>query len=182
MFLKRSICVFFLLLLQSVVYSQSTAPLLAEAFNKDSQELLDAYIKANDINDTAASDSTVEGKIRGVMTALLAEYSNRKTPVRYADGFAWAEEYITVQPEVKVCFTDKGDIDSVMIRNNEVLARNFGMNPREIIWYPHKSIFRFFMSANYSDFLRVSDSTIYPSQVEKAVGDYKLSWLTPASL
>lgn len=165
---RGQICLLVLLFLQISVQGQSTTPGLMEAFEKDSQELLDAYIKASDINDTAASEKAAGRSIQGVVTALFQVYSSSQERLKYADPFPSGERYIAVQPEVNVCFTDKADIDSADIRHMQrrTLAR--------VNEHTRKNIFSFFMSANYSGFNRLSDCTTYPTQVARSIGNYKL--------
>ncbi len=45
----------------------------------------------------------------------------------------------------------------------------------DLVWYPHKNIFSFFMSTDYSDLLRVKGCVSYPTTVERSVGEYKVA-------
>ncbi|WP_118194818.1 hypothetical protein [Albibacterium indicum] len=99
---------------------------------------------------------------------MFQEYSKKETTVQYADAIPHGEEYIIVQSEVEVCYTDKSDIDSALIRHRQ--RRTL----KGITSYPHKNIFSFFMSANYSDFNRLTDCAVYRVGVDDSINHYRM--------
>lgn len=140
---------------------------LKEAFGNKSQEMLDVFINENNIN-KALPDKRIESKIRSALTALFQEYSNKQTTVQYADAVPHGEEYIIVQPKVEVCFTDKSDIDSALIRHRQRRTLEGVVNN------PHKNTFSFFMSGNYSDFNRLTNCAVYRVGLDDSINDYKV--------
>lgn len=164
---RKPICLLIFLIGGMVAKGQEATQKLSEAFMKDSQELLDAYINANAVN-VSNLDEVLGSRLRGVVTSLFQEYSSAEETLKYADPFPLGEKYIVVQPEVNVCFADKADIDSADIRR---MKRRTLAGIEE---YTHKNIFSFFMSANYSDFNRLNECTTYSTQVAKSIGEYKL--------
>lgn len=149
---------------------------LAKAYKERSQEMLDSFINTNDRSGDGSPENKVNSQIRGVVTAVLRDYvrdysstrSAKDHRWRYADAAPGDEEYLVLQPEVRVCFADKSHIDSVHIRAR-LNARPLG----EVVAYPHQNIFGFFMSANYTDFERLVGCATYPTHVEKMINGYK---------
>ncbi|MEC3878501.1 hypothetical protein [Parapedobacter sp. 10938] len=142
---------------------------LVNAYKHKSQELLDSFIIANDLNGRDASDNKVQHSIRSIVTTLLQEYVSEGGQKPYADGAPYNEVYIVVQPEVAVCFTNTSNLDSTDIRRRQ---NSTPLN--EVVFYPHRGFRSFFMSANYTEFDRLVDCATYRLQTVKTVGDYQV--------
>ncbi len=92
--------------------SRPDADRLKEAFKRGSQDLLDSFINANRIRRPVLSKGGFDSRVRGVLTALFEEYVSQVSDSKYADARPFGEEYLTAQPIVNVCFSDRSDIDS----------------------------------------------------------------------
>jgi|GEM_PF-2585535 len=149
--------------------SGQSSPDLTHAYKHQSQELLDAFIRDNDLYDHPSHDAKTQRMVKSVATALLGEYSRKEVELPYLDAAPYGEEYMVIQPEVDVCFTDNPAIDSASIRR-----RQHPTPLGEVVAYPHPDIFSFFMSENYTEFDQLRGCASYPLQTDKKIGDYRV--------